>query len=421
MPWLLATFGLACCLGAILSIAPPRWPGVATLAAWPIAWLTSELPLHFLALELGLTTALVLAGGLAAWPGWVGLGAVGAAVIVLRYHLILAAGTTAAVERGLAATLGRDYHDHIAPDLRAAYDPTTPWRTIAVPWTRLPPGVERQADVVYGEHRRHRLDIYRPREATGPRPVLLYVHGGGWVVGDKRQQGRLTVHELARAGWVCVSINYRLSPRATFPDHLIDVKRALAWVRDHIGDHGGDPRFVVIAGGSAGAHLATLAAVTAGDPRYQPGFEDADTSVAGCVAYYGVFDFTDGHRAYRHRAFRELLLARLVMKRPLADHAAYAAASPTVRVADPGAPRPPMLVIHGQADCLVPVAMARQFVTTARAAGAEVAAIELPGAHHAFEIFPSLRSVAVVHGVHRFCQAIYSRWRASHAPPERAA
>ena len=419
MPWLLLAVGLVAAVAALISIAPPRWPGAATVAAWPIGWLTSELPLHAALAQAGLAIALVAAGGASAWPGWVGLGGLAIGLAAAYYHLGQAAASTIIVERALIDALGRDYHDHIVPELRAAYDPTTSWLRLAWPWPGRPHAVERLAGLSYGDDRRHRLDLYRPRaEATRPRPVLVYVHGGGWVVGDKRQQGRLTVHELAAGGWLCVSINYRLSPRATFPDHLIDVKRALAWVRANIARYGGDPRFVVLAGGSAGAHLATLATLTAGDPAFQPGFESADTAVAGCVSYYGVYDFLDRDRAFAHRAFRELLLGRLVMK-PAAAPAAYAQASPIEHLARTGPATPPLLVIHGTRDSLVPVAMARSFVAAARRHHAPVAYVELPGAHHAFELFPSLRSVVVVHGVHRFCQAIYSRWRADHPEPDR--
>ncbi|MBK9031524.1 MAG: alpha/beta hydrolase [Myxococcales bacterium] len=420
MPWVLLAFGLACALASVISIMPPRWPGAATLVAWPIGWLVSELPLHQLGGQLGVGVALILGGGAAAWPGWVGVAGVAVSLTILRHHLIIAARTTGVIERALGDALGRDYHDRIAPAVRATYDPTTPWRAILFPWPRRPRDVDRTVSVAYGDEPRQRLDVYRRADAdAAPRPVFVYVHGGGWVVGDKRHQGLLTVHELARAGWVCVSINYRLSPRATFPDHLIDVKRALAWVRGHVAEHGGDPRFVMIGGGSAGAHLASLAAVTANDPRYQPGFEQVDTAVAGCVAYYGVYDFADRAGTFRHRAFRELLLARIVIKRPLAEHEAYEAASPHAQLARTGAATPPMMVIHGTRDNLVPVAMARAFVGEARARGALVAYAELPGAHHAFELFSSLRSVVVVHGVHRFCQAIYSRWRVAHPDRDR--
>ena len=111
--------------------------------------------------------------------------------------------------------------------------------------------------------------------------MLLQVHGGGWTIGNKDQQGIPLMQHLAAKGWVCVAINYRLAPRDPFPAQIIDVKRAIAWIRENIAEYGGDPDYIAITGGSAGGHLTALAALTPNDPEWQPGFEDADTSVAG--------------------------------------------------------------------------------------------------------------------------------------------
>ena len=119
-------------------------------------------------------------------------------------------------------------------------------------------------------------------------------------------------------GWVGFNIDYRLSPAATFPDHLVDVKRAIAWVREHAAEYGADPDFICLTGGSAGGHLCALAALTADDPAYQPGFEDADTSVAAAVPFYGVYDLTDSEGIY-YRELLEWVLERYVLQGPLAD------------------------------------------------------------------------------------------------------
>jgi acetyl esterase/lipase len=219
------------------------------------------------------------------------------------------------------------------------------------------------------------------------------------------------MQHLASRGWVCVSINYRLSPRATFPDPIIDVKRAIAWIRAHGVEYGADPSFLVVTGGSAGGHLCALAALSGNDPEYQPGFEDVDTSVDGCVSFYGVYDFTDRHGQYRNRGLARLL-ERRVMKVPMATaREAYERASPMSRVSEQA---PPFLVVHGDRDTLVPVEEARHFVATLRArTRAPIAYAEIPGAQHAFEIFPSLRTALVVHGVERFVTTLYARARAT--------
>lgn len=151
------------------------------------------------------------------------------------------------------------------------------------------------ADIPYGEYGgRNTLDVWRHRDLPrdGRAPVLLQVPGGAWMVGSKRGQAHPLMSHLVERGWVCVSINYRLSPRSTWPDHIVDVKRALAWTKAHIADYGGDPDWIAVTGGSAGGHLCALTALTAGDPRFQPGFADADTSVRAAVPFYGIYDFT---------------------------------------------------------------------------------------------------------------------------------
>jgi acetyl esterase/lipase len=228
------------------------------------------------------------------------------------------------------------------------------------------------------------------------------VHGGAWVIGTKDQQGRPLMLEMARRGWVCVAPNYRLSPRATWPDHIVDVKRAVAWIRDNVAEYGGDPRFVVVTGGSAGGHLAALAALTPNEPEFQPGFEDVDTSLQGCVPYYGVYDLENetGTRSAKQR--HDTLMTRLVMK--TRDPETFRKASPVARV---HADAPPFFVIHGRNDTLVPVQEARLLVERLRATTqSTVLYLELPGTQHAFDVFPSVRSDGVVRAVARFLEAL---------------
>ena len=150
--------------------------------------------------------------------------------------------------------------------------------------------------------------------------------------------------------------NYRLSPGATFPDHLVDLKAALAWIREHADEYGVDPDFVVVTGGSAGGHLTALMALTANDPRYQPGFEQADTSVQAAVPFYGVYDFTNRNETMPPE-FRDWIVQPLVIKAFFDDEPErFAAASPMDQV-QPDAP--PFLIVHGDKDTLAPVVDAR--------------------------------------------------------------
>jgi acetyl esterase/lipase len=155
-----------------------------------------------------------------------------------------------------------------------------------------------------------------------------------------------------------------------------------------------------VTGGSAGGHLASLAALTPNDPEFQPGFESSDTAVQGCVSFYGVYDFTNRNGVYRDHGLRRLL-ERWVMKARLDEaRERYEHASPLYRVA---VDAPPFFVVHGDRDTLVPVGEARHFVEALRAVSREpVLYAEIPGAQHAFEIFPSLRSILAIDGVERF-------------------
>ena len=120
------------------------------------------------------------------------------------------------------------------------------------------------------------------------------------MIGSKDQQGLPLMYHLAARGLGVRRDQLPPLARATWPDHLVDCKRALAWIRAHIAEYGGDPDFVVVTGGSAGGHLAAMMGLTANDPEFQPGFEDVDTSVRAMIPFYGVFDWT-GTRPLRQR------------------------------------------------------------------------------------------------------------------------
>ncbi len=268
-------------------------------------------------------------------------------------------------------------------------------------------GVRRERGLVFAEidGERLRLDVYRPDVDGGPRrPAVIQVHGGGWLAGSRYEQGIPLLNHLAQVGWVGFNIDYRLSPEATFPDQIVDVKRAIAWVRDNAAELGVDPEMICITGGSAGGHLTALAGLTENAPEYQPGFEGSDTSLAAVVPFYGVYDLTNSNGFY-YEGMREWVLETVVFKRRFADDPEpFRAASPSFRV---HAEAPPFLVIHGERDTLVPVADARDFVERLRAVARNpVRYIELPAAEHAFDLWPSERTAGVAEGIGRFLEAI---------------
>ena len=396
---------------------PRRRGGLLAIPSFFAGWLTSELAAHHFAWQVAATVFFVWMGALEAWPGWAGL-----SITLLSWAALLAlvpvAGRSAGiVEQALRDALGGDYDRRFAPGLAERLVSPQPRRHLALPFLLWDPAVAVVRDIPYaqGAGRRHQLDVYAPRAGARNAPVLLQVHGGGWVIGQKRQQALPLMLHLAARGWVCVAANYRLSPRATFPDHLIDLKRAIHWIRENIARHGGDPGFLAVTGGSAGGHLSALLGLTGNDPAYQSGFERVDTRVQACVPFYGVYDFTNRHDRDRNDGMRRFL-ERVVMKKSRdEDPQAFERASPLCRV-HPDAP--PFLVIHGSHDSLVPVDEARDFVRALREASkAPVAYVELPTAQHAFEVFHSLRTRHVVRGVDRFLAWAYSRHLETAAPP----
>ena len=410
VPWLF----LAASVGGAWFTFNALWPMHAgarrTVFSFFAGWLTTELALHHLAWQMLVTGAFVWAGALSAWPGVLGLAITLVSWAGLVRTLTIAGGAELAVEQALREGLGESYRDEVLPAVAEKFAPGIDWRQLVVPFPVRHPEVERTRNIVFTRHGRRavKLDVYRHRDRPTGCPTLLQIHGGAWILGSKNEQGIPLMVHLAARGWVCVSADYRLSPRATFPDHVVDLKRAIQWIREHGPEYGADPDFLVVTGGSAGGHLAALVALTANEPEYQPGFEHVDTSVSGCVAFYGVYDFADRNHVWRHDGLLRLLERRVMKVRFADDPRPFERASPIARIR-PDAP--PFFVIHGSHDTMVPVGEARHFVDVfRRVARSPVVYAEIPGAQHAFEIFPSVRSTFVVHGVERFLAHLYSRY-----------
>ena len=402
---------------------PIRRSAALVFPSFIAGWLTSELALQLLALEAVLVLGFGLQGALRDWPGLLGL-----TILVATTPGVLRLWRRA---RDAANPLDTALQDlgSLPPLPSASALPSVdsgsklpsvdsgsklPSSRMFYPFVRSDREVRRYGDLRYAEGagRFHLLDVYVPAGGAKRAPVLLQIHGGGWFTGNKRQQAMPLLLHMARCGWVCVACNYRLSPRATFPEHLIDTKLALRWIREHIAEYGGDPNYVVVTGGSAGGHLSALLALTPNLPEYQPGFEQVDTSVRACVPLYGVYDLTDRLRHQRHVGLRELFSRWVIKQRFSHAPEAFDRASPLSHV---GAHAPPFFVIHGTHDNMASVEDARELVQQLRAGSSgPVLYAEIPGAHHAFEIFHSTRTAYVVHAIARFLQALHARHLREH-------
>ena len=408
MSWIFLVLSL---VGAALTYnvyRPTYTPARSAVVSFFLGWLTLELALHHIVVQAAVSMALVAGGALHAWPGKIALLITLGSWVALARRYWLGRDSADVVERALQEGLGADYRTKIRPEAVDRFPHHVDWNGILRPFPIRHPEVERTKDITFSRARgvNLKLDVYRHRSHPTGCPTLLQVHGGGWVMGSKNEQGLPLMHHLAARGWVCVSADYRLSPHATFPDQLVDLKRAIQWIREHGAEYGADPDFLVVTGGSAGGHLASLVALTGNDARYQPGFENVDTSIQGCVSFYGVYDFTNRHGVWYHPGLHELLERQVMKASREEDPERYEAASPIGQLSPDD---PPFFVIHGDLDTMVPVGEARLFCETfRRVARAPLVYAEIPGAQHAFELFPSVRSMSVVHGVERFLAWLYS-------------
>ncbi len=361
------------------------------------SWLTAELALHHIVWQVIATVLFIQFGALSAWPGLAGMGITGVSWLGL---LVLFRD-------------GRKTQDTFDQALEDLAEPANavhmPFAQLLMPFRFRRAGVKVVRNVTYREvaGKTLRLDVAMPEEPGANRPAIMQIHGGGWIIGDKREQGWPLIGHLAANGWVCFNVNYRLSPAAAWPDHLIDLKYALKWIREHADEYGIDPNFIAVTGGSAGGHLTAMMALTANDPEYQPGFEDANTTLQAAVPVYGVYDFTNRLGTMLDR-FRPQVLEPMIMKAFFEQEPEkFHRASPIDRV-HPDAP--PFLIVHGDRDTLAPVEDARLFAETLRKISrSAVIYTELPGAQHAFDIFPSPRTSRMLDGTLRFLTAMHDR------------
>ncbi|WP_084517978.1 alpha/beta hydrolase [Microtetraspora niveoalba] len=347
----------------LFALAPPARPRPLAMLGFRLGVALNELPFVVLAWILAATVLALVQGDLTS-PVIAGAAAVtmaGLGVVAWRGRQAMPA-----VQRAMGA---------VPVSRRLPYG-----RVLLGPFLRRHRAVERIADLPYGPAgRRNLLDLYRHRSRPTGAPVLIHLHGGGYHGGRKDSQALPLLYRLAGQGWVCVSANYRLRPQATLQDHLVDAKKVIAWVREHGRRYGADPDRIVLAGSSAGAHMAALAALGPDDPALQPGFERVDTSVAAVIGlggYYGAY---------------------------------YGMGPETSPLAHVRPDAPPFFIVHGDRDTVTPAEDARLFAERLRAVSTRpVVYAQLPGGQHAFDLFHSLRFEAVVNAVVAFADRVLS-------------
>ncbi len=384
------------------------------------------------------TPFLVLAGGLGALIGlvrkdrkatWAGLfGAAVAARHVVR---------VTARHDGFARAFGSNWWWRIPPDMRARM---LPERYTPVPVD--PPQVPWQRDVVFGTHVETGepllCDVWQPPEgARRTGLAVVYLHGSAWHYIDKDMGTRRFFRHLAGQGHVVMDVAYTLAPKAQLPAMVADVKRAIAWIKAHAPEYGVNPGRIVLVGGSAGGHLALLAAYTPDHPALDPPDVEADTSVRAVVSYYGLpdlrasFDYFGSNPAnlpsgetWLGRLWidgMEALFRRTGILAPDGEPVGMAEWLPSLLGGTPdevpdlydlgspvnhvGSHCPPTLLLQGAHDMGGMLPDARRLHAALCQAGATSVYVEFPETDHAFDlIFPkwSPAAQAATHDTERF-------------------
>jgi acetyl esterase/lipase len=228
-----------------------------------------------------------------------------------------------------------------------------------------------------------RLDVYIPPGPTPPggRPALLAIHGGGWRKNSKDDYGPEVAAQFVPAGYVVVAINYELSTprRPSWPANLNDVRAASLWVHEHAAQFGINPNEIAAIGESAGGHLATMLGL---DPGVTSANPTRSASVAAVIDFYGPANLTTlvGESVVGGRAAEEFLGGT-----PQQVPQRYEQASPVDQV-KPGAP--PILILQGTDDTIVPLSQSQELAATLTASGDPNRLVAVPGELHGFEFDP---------------------------------
>ncbi len=362
--YLISTLLYLLCIYYVL--APPAWPrpfrllpiGNSYLGWWVVAAVVNELS-FFALLALAASTALaIIQGDVASLGGWVIFGFNVVAAIGLLVMFYSSLRTAPVMKQALYDTLDRGWTDGLDDRLVEGLDKSFSARALAGPFFRRRTGVKHLRNISYGRVGGYNtLDLYHKASRPTGGAVFIHLHGGALRSGKKDHDALPLLYHLANRGWVCVSANYRLQPHARFDEQLDDIRQVVAWAKAHAADYGGDPGFVMIGGGSSGGHLAARIGLEAG-------------LVDAVVAFYGQF---------------------------------YYGPSEESAIAHVNEDVPPFFLLHGDHDNLVPVEGTRQFAQKLRSVSKNpVVYAELPNATHNFDLFNSVRSLAIARAVETF-------------------
>ncbi len=225
-----------------------------------------------------------------------------------------------------------------------------------------------------------KLDVYRSAVPAAAHPAIVYAHGGGWTGGDRGESARWFTW-LATQGVTVFSIDYRLAPPPSWDGATGDVKCALGWVRGHAAQYGVSSDDVSVAGDSAGANLALLAAYTVGDPQFPPSCPVTEAPVRSVISLYGPTDLPAALHDTKMPDVGKDLLGKYTGGDIDQYRGHYLGASPIQHVQSG---LPATLLVQGGSDHLVPPDQADRLAVALTADGVPVRTLDLPWVDHGF-------------------------------------
>ncbi len=283
--------------------------------------------------------------------------------------------------------------EHLQSMRNNASRPASQPATAVADLLKIPPGVKLIKDVEYArvDDKPLLLDIYLPGKAASPLPVIVWVHGGAWVSGRKEP---CQIVSFSGKGYAIVSISYRLSGTAQFPAQINDCKAAVRWVRANAAKYGFDPDRVGAAGGSAGGHLVALLG-TSGDVKELEGDVGGNlkysSRVKAVADFCGPTDFTreDSVRdtSKNEPAILETALTKLLGGPWKEKREAANMASPIYHISRDD---PPFLIVHGDADEIIPVKHSQILHDKLKEAGLDVTLHIAKGGGHGVGAYPGV-------------------------------
>ncbi len=231
-----------------------------------------------------------------------------------------------------------------------------------------------------------KLDLYLPATSTTRPPLIIYVHGGAWRSGSKKD---VPLAPLLARGFAIASVDYRLTPVAPFPANVHDLKAAIRYLRARAATHGYDPQRFAIAGSSAGGHLAALVGVTNGHRELEGtlgDFRTISSDVQAIVSFYGASNLATilAQSTPHGLGVRVPALQALLGGQPADQPDLARLASPVTHV---DAHDPPLLLLHGDQDPQMPVNQSLELQSRYEDAGRPVTFIAVHGAGHGGKLF----------------------------------